>query len=343
MSWADVFYAVTKMGATAYICGFFVCFFALVTSSVRRMPRRVTYLMLFLVIFRMVCPVSIPSPLSVLNMDFAVGFAEDFAAVDLLDAYAGDLNKDYFVAAKGSKEYREAMEAGLTPADDVVHAIFYVYDEQGNMVEPKTYLEVYGKIFVAIWLVGVALFWGYGLITYLVLKRRVSTATWVEDHVFESDRIQTPFILGFLRPKIYLPLGLSETQRRYVLCHEREHIRHGDHILKAVVYAIMSVHWYGWFLWLYFYRWFTSEIEVACDSDVLRRLGEEHKADYSEALLSLSQRTHFIGAVPCAFGESNIKERVKTALKYKTPTAFWTVLSVLLLLFAALITGTDPI
>lgn len=339
MSLGDIFYSVTKMGATAYIAGFFMCFFALVTSSIRRMPRRVTYLMLFLVIFRMVCPVSIPSRWSVLNIDLAVEFADNYSLVELLENPAGD----YEVAVKGTDAYQEAIDAGLTPDEESNYAVFYTFDEQGSMVSPKSVKEVYGSTCAIIWLSGVALFWGYGVVSYLVLKRRVATATLVEDNVYESDRIQTPFILGFLHPKIYLPLGLSEPQRRYVLCHEREHIRHGDHILKALVYAIMSVHWFAWFLWLYFYRMFTCELELACDSDVLRSLGEEHKTDYSESLLSLSERKHFIGAVPCAFGESHTKERVKRALTYKTPTAFWTALSVILLILATIVTCTNPL
>lgn len=340
MNSVDFFGKIASMSGVAFATGFIMCFFALPFCCVRRLPRRLAYLMMFLVVFRLLCPVAPASQLSVHQLDLVQWIGERYTWSKLMDTYVNDP----LIALEGSAVYAQAVENGAEPQTEFkFNYVRYEYDKEGNIIPARMTRDVYGKYIVEIWLVGVAIFSLYGLISFIVMKRRVSTATLVEGNVYETDRINTPFILGFLHPKIYLPLGLSELQRRYVLCHERQHIRHGDHIAKAVVYAAMCLHWFNFMLWFYFYRMFNEEIEIACDSDVLQSLGEAHKADYSETLMSLSGRKHFIGAIPCAFGENNTKERVQSALKYKAPTKWGYVLGVMLLLLAALVTCTNSI
>lgn len=341
MSLGDIFWEVAKMSGLAFATGFAVCFFALPVELFRRMPRRIICLMLFIVVFRLVCPVSVSSRLSVHNLPVMNMIEEGYSLAGTKDGYVGD----YQVAVAGTDAYNEAVDAGVSPQypDDriAIKAVVYAYDEAGGIIPAPTFGETYGGRLGAVWLAGVCLFMLYGAGSYVYMCRKVAEATLVEDNVYETDRIKTPFILGFVHPRIYLPLGLSDEQRRYVICHERCHIRHGDHIIKAVVYTVMCVHWFNIMLWIYFYRLFSSELELCCDGDVISELGEDCKADYGETLLSLSGRRHFIGAVPCAFGESDTKARVKQVLKYKKPTVLWSVVSVVLLIAATLLCGTD--
>ena len=339
MSLGDLFYTVASMGGRAFAAGFVMCFFALPLDFSGRVPRRVEYAMLFLVVFRLLCPVSLSSRWSIFNVELVRELEDLYSLADTLDHYTGD----YEVAIQGTDAYQEALDAGLTPEEDIPYAICYIRDGEGRLRPPVTAREAYGRCLGVIWLVGVGLFGAYGLGSYLWLRRKVATATWVEDNVYETDRIRTPFILGFRHPKIYLPLHLDGEQRRYVLCHEREHLRHGDHIAKALVYALMCVHWFNWALWFYFYRMFSSVLEEACDADTLGRLGEEAKAAYGEALVHLSGRRGVTGAIPCAFGEGDTRERVKKVLRYRKPTAWGTVGALLLLAAAAVLTGTNAV
>lgn len=337
MTLADLFFAVSDMSGRALAVAA-AAIIMMVPILFTRAPKRLCCALLLVVVFRMACPVSIPSPISIFNVEIV----RDYARAYSLDERS--LVGDYEVAIEGTQEFDRAVSAGVqpqTPRGMNFDAVYYTESADGVISPATTVKAAYGHICGVIWLCGVAAFWGYGAVTYLLLRRRVSAATIVQDGVYESDRIKTTFILGVIRPRIYLPTGLSEERKKYILCHERMHLRHGDHIVKILVYCVMSVHWFNILLWMWFYRMFMLLMEQACDESVLRTLGAEARADYGDTLLAMASKRHFIGSMPVAFGETGAKDRIKSVLKYKKPVAVLTVFAVILCLFAAVMCVTD--
>lgn len=202
----------------------------------------------------------------------------------------------------------------------------------------------YGDVLAWVWLAGVLACFGWGAASYLRLKRRLRFAIRDEamPDVWYSDRIQSPCVAGLIRPRVYLTFGIPEEQKGYVLTHERQHIRNGDHLWKVAGWLVMCVHWFNPLLWLVFFRGLQWTLEEACDQRTLRQLGEESKKAYSLALLSLSTGRRFVpGPSPIAFGEGETKGRVRSALKYKKPLAGATAAALLLAAVAGvtLLTG----
>jgi hypothetical protein len=339
MPLTELFFAVSKISGIALAATLAVTCIQLIICWSHRIPKRICYYMLYIVIFRLLCPVSISSPVSIFNLDIIEKIATRYVATEDNLGRTGE----YEWAGEWSENYEKAMEAGIEPEQTLptVKGVWYSYDEEGNMIPVKTTAEVYGPTIAAVWLTVMVLLMLYGAGSYFWLRRKVMTATRIEDNVYESDHIKTAFILGFIHPKIYLPLGLSEEQRKYVVCHERMHIKHGDHIVKAVAYIAMCIHWFNIMLWVYFYRSFKLLLEEACDDDVINSLGEQAKASYGETLVAMSSKKHFIGSVPCAFGECSTQGRVKEVLKHKRTSKALTAMGVLLLIAALVVCGTD--
>ena len=193
-----------------------------------------------------------------------------------------------------------------------------------------------------IWPAGMAVMVLYAFGSYLRLKRKVDASIDVGNGVYICDYIDTPFILGILSPKIYLPSTMEPDSASHVLAHERAHIARKDHWWKPFGYALLTVYWFNPVLWLA-YILLCRDIELACDEKVIRDMAMPEKKAYSEALLSCSVSRRSIAACPLAFGEVGVKERIKTVLSYKKP-AFWIVLiAVLALIVTAVCFLTDPV
>lgn len=174
-----------------------------------------------------------------------------------------------------------------------------------------------------VWLIGLAAMLLYALVSYLRLRRRVSASIPLRENIYVCDEVPSPFILGIVRPRIYLPSALDETQRGSVLSHERAHLARRDHWWKPLGYALLAVYWFNPLLWLA-YTLLCRDIELACDERVLRGMDAGQVKDYSSALLACSVPRRMLAACPLAFGEVGVGARVKNALRYKKP-AFWVV------------------
>ena len=174
-----------------------------------------------------------------------------------------------------------------------------------------------------VWLIGLGAMLLYALVSYLRLRRRVSVSLPVQDHIYLCDAISSPFILGVVKPHIYLPSGLDEVQRQNVLAHERAHLARRDHWWKPLGFTLLAVYWFNPVLWLA-YTLLCRDIELACDERVIRTMDESAVKTYSTVLLACSMPRKAVITCPLAFGEVGVKERVKNALHYKKP-AFWVV------------------
>ena len=174
-----------------------------------------------------------------------------------------------------------------------------------------------------VWLIGLGVMLLYALVSYLRLRRRVSVSLPIRDRIYLCDAISSPFILGVVKPHIYLPSGLDEVQRQYVLAHEQAHLARRDHWWKPLGFALLAVYWFNPVLWLA-YTLLCRDIELACDERVIRTMDESAVKTYSTVLLACSMPRKAVITCPLAFGEVGVKERVRNALHYKKP-AFWVV------------------
>ena len=174
-----------------------------------------------------------------------------------------------------------------------------------------------------VWLIGLGAMLLYALVSYLRLRRRVSVSLCVRENIYLCDAISSPFILGVVKPHIYLPSGLDEVQRQNVLSHEQAHLARRDHWWKQLGFALLAVYWFNPVLWLA-YTLLCRDIELACDERVIRTMDESAVKTYSTVLLACSMPRKAVITCPLAFGEVGVKERVKNALHYKKP-AFWVV------------------
>ena len=184
-------------------------------------------------------------------------------------------------------------------------------------------LYVWTEIAGWVWLIGLGAMLLYALVSYLRLRRRVSVSLPIQDHIYLCDAISSPFILGVVKPHIYLPSGLDEVQRQNVLSHERAHLARRDHWWKPLGFALLAVYWFNPVLWLA-YALLCRDIELACDERVIRTMDESAVKTYSTVLLACSMLRKAVITCPLAFGEVGVKERVRNALHYKKP-AFWVV------------------
>ena len=309
---ADVFIKTLNMGIAA---SWLILAVVVLGVILKRAPKRFRLLLWAVVGLRLVLPVSIESALSLVPSAQTLPEGVMYAAAPELNTGIAALND----------AINPAFTAAFAP-------------EPAASANP---LQVLLPVASVIWLAGAAVMLLWALVSWFRLRRRVAEAVLLEGNVFESERVASPFVLGLIRPRIYLPFGLDEGAREQVLTHERAHIARGDHVIKPLGWLILAVYWYNPLVWLA-YALFCRDIELACDERVIRRLPVSGRADYSQALLDLSRPRHGVGACPLAFGESAVKGRVKSVLTYKRP-AFWLImLAALLCIGAAVCFLTDP-
>ena len=264
----------------------------------KRSPKWVNVLLWGIVALRLVLPFSIESALSLIPS------AETVSPAAVQSAPAPTITSgvsviDNAVNPALSEHFAAAPTASVNP--------LYVWTEIAGWV----------------WLIGLGAMLLYALVSYLRLRRRVSVSLCVRENIYLCDAISSPFILGVVKPRIYLPSGLDEVQRQNVLSHERAHLARRDHWWKPLGFALLAVYWFNPVLWLA-YTLLCRDIELACDERVIRTMDESAVKTYSTVLLACSMPRKAVITCPLAFGEIGVKERVRNALHYKKP-AFWVV------------------
>lgn len=197
------------------------------------------------------------------------------------------------------------------------------------------------NIYSILWLAGMAALLVHALVSAGRLKRKLATAILLRDNIYESEFVDSPFVFGVVKPNIYLPMHMDEGTAAYVIAHERAHLARRDHWWKVLGYLVLALHWFNPLVWVA-YILFCRDIELACDEKVVKGLDGAARADYSQALLSCAAPKRAVAACPLAFGEGNIKTRVKSALHYKKP-AFWVAAAaVLAVVIVAVCFLTNP-
>ena len=264
----------------------------------KRSPKWMNVLLWGIVALRLVLPFSIESALSLIPSAETVSpAAVQFAPAPTITSGVSVI--DNAVNPSLSEHFAAVPTASVNP--------LYVWTEIAGWV----------------WLIGLGAMLLYALVSYLRLRRRVSVSLPIQDHIYLCDAISSPFILGVVKPHIYLPSGLDEVQRQNVLSHERAHLARRDHWWKPLGFALLAVYWFNPVLWLA-YTLLCRDIELACDERVIRTMDESAVKTYSTVLLACSMPRKAVITCPLAFGEIGVKERVRNALHYKKP-AFWVV------------------
>jgi len=282
-------------------------------------PKWIFVLLWGIVAFRLVCPVTFESRASLMPEKEWVGGNR----ADVFVEEAVTVKPDYSVPAVSSS------------TDIVVENAPSV--EALKEETPVTFKSVLPYI----WVTGIAVMLFYAFISYIRLYRQVFDAVRLRDRVYQSEKVTSPFVLGFFRPRIYLPYSLGEESAEHVIAHETAHIRRRDHWWKPIGYILLTVHWFNPVMWLA-YILLCRDIESACDEKVVRDMSEFERADYSQALLDCSVNSRRISACPLAFGESGVKKRIKSVLNYKKPAIWVIIISLVLCIGLAVFFLTNP-
>lgn len=204
----------------------------------------------------------------------------------------------------------------------------------------KTQLPIW-TILAWVWLFGVLALFLYTAVSTLRLRHQVREAVRLRGNIYQSEQVASPFVLGILRPRIYLPYHMDSREQQHVLAHEQAHLRRGDHFWKPLGFLLLTIHWFNPLMWLS-YAMLCRDIELACDETVIRDLSCEQRADYMQALVACSVNRRRIAACPLAFGETGVKERVKSVMNYKKPTLWVMLLALALCVVLAGCFLTDP-
>ena len=203
-------------------------------------------------------------------------------------------------------------------------------------------LQIWIPVLAGIWLFGIVALFLYSAVSYCRLRRKVCEAVILRDNIYQSENVCSPFVLGIIKPKIYLPYHMDSREMDHVIAHEQTHIRRKDHWWKPLGFLLLTIHWFNPLMWLS-YVLLCRDIELACDEKVIGKMGNAQRADYTQALVACSVDRRLIAACPLAFGEIGVKERVKSVMNYKKP-AFWIVLaSVIVCAMIAVCFLTNPI
>ena len=219
------------------------------------------------------------------------------------------------------------INSGITVIDHVVNNSL----PAPVLVSSVNPMQIWIGIGQTIWIIGLIGLTIYSIVATLRLAKNLKSAIHISDNIYLTNNIKTPFLFGLIKPKIYLPTNLSETEKVYIIKHEQTHIERSDHIIKFVGFLVLSFHWFNPLVWVAFFL-MSNDMELSCDEKVIKEMGNGIKKDYSNSLLSLSTGRRIIGGSPIAFGENNTKGRIENILNYKK-AGFWiTMVSVIILI-----------
>ncbi len=300
---------------------------------------------MWLVVFaRLLIPISLESPLSILPDAERVQAVQDLPA-KLVEAGQTSPGQDPIQGQAPAQSQRGNVTADPVSQENAGPGTVPILSVPDNVAPATPQAPAafpWQALAAGIWLTGVLAMSLYGFVSYLRLKVRLRDATRAGDGAWEHPSVGSPFILGMIRPRIYLPAGLCGMPRKFILCHERAHLRRLDHIVKPVCWIALALHWFNPAVWIAFIL-MGRDIESACDEAVIRQLGPRVKADYSATLLSMATNGRVPAPSPLAFDEGNAKGRIQNVLRYRRPALWIVVVSVIMVMMAAVCLLTDPV
>ena len=265
----------------------------------KKAPKWVNILLWGIVAVRLICPLSFESALSLIPSSETIPLDIEMAA-------------------------KPTIDSGVPAINSVVNPVLSSFAPPQHVLTSANPLQIWIPILNIIWLIGVGALLLYTAVSYWRLCRKVDTAVRYKGNIFQSENVSSPFVLGIIKPRIYLPFNMNGQDLEHVVAHEQAHIRRKDHWWKPLGFLLLTIHWFNPLMWLA-YVLLCRDIELACDEKVIKELGNEQRADYTQALVACSVNRRMIAACPLAFGEVGVKERVKSVMNYKKP-AFWVII-----------------
>ena len=265
----------------------------------KKAPKWVNVLLWGIVAVRLICPLSFESALSLIPSSETIPLDIEMAA-------------------------KPTIDSGVPAINSVVNPVLSSFAPPQHVLTSANPLQIWIPILNIIWLIGVGALLLYTAVSYGRLCRKVDTAVRYKDNIFQSENVSSPFVLGIIKPRIYLPFNMNGQDLEHVVAHEQAHIRRKDHWWKPLGFFLLTIYWFNPLMWLA-YVLLCRDIELACDEKVIKELGNEQRADYMQALVACSVNRRMIAACPLAFGEVGVKERVKSVMNYKKP-AFWVII-----------------
>lgn len=309
---SEIFLKAVNMSISA---SWLVLVVLLLRLILKKAPKWVNVLLWGIVAVRLICPISIESVLSLIPS------AETVSPEIMMD-------------------WTPEISTGIDSFDAVVNPIITESFAPQPMASANP-LQIWIPVSANFWLLGIGIMLIYTAVSYLLLRRKVATAIRLEGNIYQSENVVSPFVLGIIKPKIYLPFRMDAGNLQHVIAHEQAHIRRKDHLWKPLGFLLLAIHWFNPLMWLG-YVFLCRDIELACDEKVIGKMDSETKADYTQALVACSVNRRSIAACPLAFGEVDVKARVKSILHYKKP-AFWVmIVAVLVCVIVAVCFLTDP-
>ena len=309
----EIFLKVINMSISA---GWLVLAVLVLRLLLKKAPKWTSVLLWGIVAVRLLCPFSIESALSLIPSAQTVPVGIEMDATPAIDSGINAINS----------VVNPVISASFTP----------------HPAASANPLQIWIPVASILWIAGMVIMLLYTAVSYWQLRYKVRTAVLFRDNIFQSEHVGSPFVLGIVRPKIYLPFKMDDEDLELVIAHEQAHIRRKDHWWKPLGFLLLAIHWFNPLVWLG-YVLLCRDIELACDEKVIKELDNAQKADYTQALLVCSIGRKRIAACPLAFGEVGVKERVRSVMNYKKP-AFWIVLLAIIICIAvALCFLTDPI
>ncbi len=306
----------------------------LLRPMLKRAPRALVCALWLLVGLRLLVPFTFESPLSLMPASDTVTESSDGSIS--VNTGIGFINSA--LSTPQTPPQSIILPEGFTPPADIPDSgepsngtVTIPEAEEGN--ESKRSVSAV-DIAAIVWASGTVLMVIYAAVSYLRIRLRVRESVKVEKGIFICDRIDSPFILGVIRPRIYMPSDTPEGDTPYIISHERAHLKRLDHLWKPLGFLLLSLHWFNPVMWIS-YIMLCRDIELACDEKVIRAMGEEAKKPYSDALISASSPRRLISACPLAFGEIGVKRRIRAVLSYKKPTLWIIIAAVLALCIVA--------
>ena len=293
---SEIFLKIINMSISA---SYIVLAVLLLRLLLKKAPKWITVVLWGIVAVRLVCPFSIESVLSLIP-------SAETVSPDIMMDRTPEINTGIPVL---NQVINPVISGSFTP-------------DPGTSANP---LQLWIPTFAVIWIIGMVALLIYTVISFAKVKRKIGTAVFLRDNIYQSENVVSPFVLGIIKPKIYLPFGMNEKDMEHVVAHEMAHIRRKDHLWKPLGFLLLTLHWFNPLMWLG-YVLLCRDIELACDEKVIKELDHDARADYSQALLTCSVNRRMIAACPLAFGEVGVKDRVKSVLNYKKP-AFWIIIA----------------
>jgi beta-lactamase regulating signal transducer with metallopeptidase domain len=282
-----------------------IAFVIAIRLFLKKFPKNFSYLLWIAVLFRLICPFSFDSIVSLIPKN--VNIPQDIAYMP-----------------------KPEINSGITVIDSAVNNV--LPSPPINQIASANPMQIWLAIGEAVWLIGITTLLIYSVITTVKLYSKLRNAKHIKDNIYLVNGFKTPFVFGIIYPKVYLPDRLLESEKSYVLLHEQTHIKRLDHIVKLIFFIATCIHWFNPLAWIAFYL-MGEDMELSCDEKVVKQMGSSIKKEYSSSLLSMSTGKRILGGSPIAFGENNTKDRIKNVLNYKKPK-FWVIVILIFVIIA---------